>query len=145
MSAHLAGAYNATLLVMVIVMKGGGRAPSTLTSRAHFTLMTESTPESSGYYSVYSVVPPYPLPPRPPDKCQKIGIVAFFAYILNTFQSFCPTIKHGITSEKKLHFVIVAVLQDPLAQAALLDLSLKEEEVEQWVTCLAAKFNASAR
>jgi hypothetical protein len=44
-----------------------------------------------------------------------------------------------------LHFVIVAVLQDPLAQAALLDLSLKEEEVEQWVTCLAAKFNASAR
>jgi len=40
---------------MVIVMKGGGRAPSTLTSRAHFTLMTESTPESSGYYSVYSV------------------------------------------------------------------------------------------
>jgi hypothetical protein len=54
-SAHLAGAYNATLLVMVIVMKGGGRAPSTLTSRAHFTLMTESTPESSGYYSVYSM------------------------------------------------------------------------------------------
>jgi hypothetical protein len=42
-------------------------------------------------------------------------------------------------------FVIVVVLQDPLAQAALLDLSLKEEEVEQWVTCLAAKFNASAR
>ncbi len=46
---------------------------------------------------------------------------------------------------EKNAFVIVVLLQDPLAQAALLDLSLKEEEVEQWVTCLAAKFNASAR
>jgi hypothetical protein len=32
-SAHSAGAYTATLLVMVNVMKGGGRAPPTLTSR----------------------------------------------------------------------------------------------------------------
>jgi hypothetical protein len=30
--AHSAGAYNATLLVMVNVMKGGGRGPPTLTS-----------------------------------------------------------------------------------------------------------------
>ncbi len=31
-SAHSAGAYTATLLVMVNVLKGGGRAPPTLTS-----------------------------------------------------------------------------------------------------------------
>jgi hypothetical protein len=31
-SAHSAGAYTATLLVMVNVVKGGGRAPSTVTS-----------------------------------------------------------------------------------------------------------------
>ncbi len=31
-SAHSAGAYTATLLVMVNVMKGGGRAPPNLTS-----------------------------------------------------------------------------------------------------------------
>jgi hypothetical protein len=31
-SAHSAGAYTATLLVMVNVVKGGGRAPPTLTS-----------------------------------------------------------------------------------------------------------------
>ncbi len=45
-SAHSAGAYTATLLVMVIVVKGGGRAPPTLTSQANFTLMMECTPES---------------------------------------------------------------------------------------------------
>ncbi len=56
MSAHSAGAYTATLLVTVNVMKGGGRAPSTLTSQANFTLMTECMPESRRYYSVYSVV-----------------------------------------------------------------------------------------
>ncbi len=56
MSAHSAGTYTATLLVMVNVMKGGGRAPPTLTSQADFTLMTECTPESRRYYSVYSVV-----------------------------------------------------------------------------------------
>ncbi len=55
MSALSAGAYTATLLVMVNVMKGGGRAPPTLTSQANFTLMTECTPESRRYYSVYSV------------------------------------------------------------------------------------------
>jgi hypothetical protein len=32
-SAHSAGAYTATLLVMVNVMRGGGRAPPTLTSQ----------------------------------------------------------------------------------------------------------------
>ncbi len=53
MSAHSAGAYTATLLVMVNVMRGGGRAPSP--ARANFTLMTECTPENSGCYSVYSV------------------------------------------------------------------------------------------
>jgi hypothetical protein len=37
-------------------MKGGVRAPPTLTSQANFTLMTECTPESRRYYSVYSVV-----------------------------------------------------------------------------------------
>jgi hypothetical protein len=31
--AHSAGAYTATLLVMVNVMRGGGRAPPTLTSQ----------------------------------------------------------------------------------------------------------------
>jgi hypothetical protein len=55
LSAHSAGAYTATLLVMVNVMKGGRRAPPTLTSPANFTLMTECTSESSGYYFVYSV------------------------------------------------------------------------------------------
>ncbi len=49
MSAHSAGVYTATLLVMVNVKRGGGRAPSTLTSQANFTLITECTPESSGY------------------------------------------------------------------------------------------------
>ncbi len=54
-SAHSAGAYTATLMVMVSVMTGGGLAPPTLTSQANFTLMTECTPESRRYYSVYSV------------------------------------------------------------------------------------------
>ncbi len=58
MSAHSAGENTATLLVMVTVMKGGGRAPPPLPARANFTLMIECTPESSGYYSVYSVVLP---------------------------------------------------------------------------------------
>jgi hypothetical protein len=48
--------YTATLLVMVIVVKVGGRAPPHLTSQANFTLMMECTPESGRYYSVYSVV-----------------------------------------------------------------------------------------
>ncbi len=52
MSAHSAGAYTATLLVMVNVMKGGGRAPPPSPARANFTLMTECTPENSGCYSV---------------------------------------------------------------------------------------------
>ena len=55
-SAHSAGAYTATLLVMVIVGKGGGRAPPTLISQANFTLMMECTSESGRYHSVYSVV-----------------------------------------------------------------------------------------
>jgi hypothetical protein len=55
-SAHSAGAYTATLLVMVIVVKGSGRAPPTLTSQANFTLMMECTPESGRYHSMYSVV-----------------------------------------------------------------------------------------
>jgi hypothetical protein len=57
MSAHSAGAYTETLLVMVNVMRGGGRAPPPSPVRANFTLMTECTPESSGYYSVYPVDP----------------------------------------------------------------------------------------
>jgi hypothetical protein len=47
-SAHSAGAYTATLLVMVNVMRGGGRALPPSPARANFTLMTECTPESSG-------------------------------------------------------------------------------------------------
>ncbi len=35
-SAHSAGAYTATLLVMVNVIKGGGRAPPTFTSQGKF-------------------------------------------------------------------------------------------------------------
>ncbi len=50
MSAHSAGAYTATLLVM-------GVHPPPSPARANFTLiMNECTPESSGYYSVHSVV-----------------------------------------------------------------------------------------
>ncbi len=37
---------------MVIVVKGGGRAPPTLTSQANFTLMMECTPEGGRYHSV---------------------------------------------------------------------------------------------
>jgi hypothetical protein len=54
-SAHSPGAYTATLLVMVNVIKGGGRATPSSPARANFTLMTECTPESSGCNSVYSV------------------------------------------------------------------------------------------
>jgi hypothetical protein len=54
-SAYSAGAYTATLLVMVNVMKGGGRAPPSSPAWPNFTLMTECTPESRRYYSVYSV------------------------------------------------------------------------------------------
>jgi hypothetical protein len=42
---------------MVNVVKGGGRAPPALTSQANFTRMTECTPESGRYHSVYSVGP----------------------------------------------------------------------------------------
>ncbi len=59
MPAHSAGAYNATLLVMVNVIKGVGVHPPPSPARANFTLMTECTPESSGCNSVYSVVSPY--------------------------------------------------------------------------------------
>ncbi len=41
------------------VMKGGGRAPPTLTSLGKFYMM-ECTPESSSCYSVYSVINPFP-------------------------------------------------------------------------------------
>jgi len=54
-SAHSAGAYTATLLVMVNVKRGGGRAPPPSPARTNFTLITECTPESSGCNSVYSV------------------------------------------------------------------------------------------
>ncbi len=56
-SVHSAGAYTATLLVMVNVVKGGGRAvhPPTPPAWANFTLMMEFTPESDCCYSVYSV------------------------------------------------------------------------------------------
>jgi hypothetical protein len=43
-------------LVMVNVMKGGGRALPPLPAWANFPLMMECTPESSYCYSVYSVV-----------------------------------------------------------------------------------------
>ncbi len=55
MSAHSAGAYTATLLVMVNVIKGVGVHPPPSPARANFTLMTECTPESSRCNSVYSV------------------------------------------------------------------------------------------
>ncbi len=51
--------YTATLLVMVNVIKGGGRAvhppPSPSPAWANFTLMMECTPESSRCYSGNSV------------------------------------------------------------------------------------------
>ncbi len=77
MSAHSAGAYTATLLVMVDVKKGVGVHPTPSPARANFILTTECTPESSGCNSVYSVITtsrdqfvtfpipliaPYPLP-----------------------------------------------------------------------------------
>jgi hypothetical protein len=56
-SAVSAGAYTTTLYVMVIKVKGVGRAPPTLTSLGcFFTLMTECTPVSGHCHSVYSVV-----------------------------------------------------------------------------------------
>ncbi len=54
-SAHSAGAYTATLLAMVNVIKGVGVHPPLSPARANFTLMTECTPESSRCNSVYSV------------------------------------------------------------------------------------------
>ncbi len=53
---HSAGPYTATLLVMVNVIKGGGCAPPPSPAQVNSTLMTECTPESRRYYSVYSVV-----------------------------------------------------------------------------------------
>ncbi len=55
-SAHSAGAYTATLLVMVNVVKVDGRSPPPTPAWANFTLMIECTPESDCCYSVYSVV-----------------------------------------------------------------------------------------
>jgi hypothetical protein len=55
-SAHSAGAYTATLLVMVNVMNGVGMHPPPSPAWANFTLIIECTPESSSCYSVYSVV-----------------------------------------------------------------------------------------
>jgi hypothetical protein len=60
-SAHSAGAYTATLLVMVNGMKGGGRVPPS-PAWANFTLMMECTPESSRCFSVYSVTRTDPPP-----------------------------------------------------------------------------------
>ncbi len=54
-SAHSAGAYTATLLMMVNVIKGVGVHPPHSPARANFTLITECTPESSRCNSVYSV------------------------------------------------------------------------------------------
>jgi hypothetical protein len=55
-SAHSAGAYTATLLVMVNAMKGGGVDPPPTPAWANFTLVMECTPESGNYHSVHSVV-----------------------------------------------------------------------------------------
>ncbi len=52
-SAHSAGAYTATLRVMVNVMKGGWACPLPASPAwANFSLMMECTPESSHCYSV---------------------------------------------------------------------------------------------
>jgi hypothetical protein len=48
--------YTATLLVMVNVMKGGGRACTPSPAWANFTLMMNCTSERRRYYSVYSVI-----------------------------------------------------------------------------------------
>jgi hypothetical protein len=56
MPTQLERTLHATLLVMVNVMKGGGRAPPPSPAWANFTLMMECTPESRRCYSVYSVV-----------------------------------------------------------------------------------------
>ncbi len=56
MSAHSAGAYTATLLVMVHVRKGGGRTPPPSPAWDNFTLMMECMPESSRCYSVAKTI-----------------------------------------------------------------------------------------
>ncbi len=53
-------AHTATLLVMVNVKKGVCVHPPPSTAQANFTLMTECTPESRRYYSVYSVAGNHP-------------------------------------------------------------------------------------
>jgi hypothetical protein len=52
---HSHGAYTSALYVMVDIVKGDGRAPPTLTSRANFSIMMECMPKSGHCHSVYSV------------------------------------------------------------------------------------------
>jgi hypothetical protein len=47
LQTHSAGAYSATLLVIVNVMKGDGRAPLPSPAWANFTLMMECTSEAA--------------------------------------------------------------------------------------------------
>ncbi len=82
MSAHSAGAYTATLLVMVNVKKGGGRAPPIAPARANFTIMTECMPESSCSYSVYSV----PQTNKTPAAKKQIKTFGIGVYVLHSFQ-----------------------------------------------------------
>jgi hypothetical protein len=55
-SSLSAGAYTATLYVMVTIKKGGGRAPPHSPARADFSIMMECTPEFGHCHSVYPVV-----------------------------------------------------------------------------------------
>ncbi len=103
-SAHSAGAYTGTLLVMVNVIKGCGCAvvhPPPAPAWANFTLMMECTPESSRCYSVYSVVLGYPLSliPLPvfvkgkvafsgPPKCRQRAFRRTSPFILLRFGGF---------------------------------------------------------
>jgi hypothetical protein len=51
-SALSAGAYTATLYVMITIVKGGERAPPNSIAWANFSIMIECTPESGNCHSV---------------------------------------------------------------------------------------------
>ncbi len=73
--------YTATLLVMVNVMRGGRRAPLTLTSQANFTLMTECTPESSGCYTLCTLWVQYAENKEKVSDQKKVSILSFYGSV----------------------------------------------------------------
>jgi hypothetical protein len=64
-SARSAGAYAATLYVMVDKVKGGGRAPPPSPGWHDFSIMMECTPESGFCHSIYVSIDSYLFAPKP--------------------------------------------------------------------------------